>query len=295
MDEGNWIFLLVIAGVAIAALLAWRYQHARRSELADLAAELGFFFYADGVPQSAGQGDLLGGLMGLLGAGGPDARYRSFGVFDHGRDRRAYNTLQGSLMLPMPDGTRRPCEAVMGDFRYTTGSGKNQRTSHFSYLIVELPHGPVPETIVRPEGFFDQVAGFMGFDDIDFESAEFSDAFHVKSADKRFAYDLCDPRMMQFLLASRPCMFEIDRFHLCISSGRKRFSPLQFKQHIAWTAAFIDHWPRHLTDRLAPRPTLPAAEPAARPTPAPQPGLAFPSDMAAARGDFGQRSRWGSA
>ena len=255
MDEGAWFILVVIAVLGVAAIFAWRHQQARSQALSQLAAELGFFFHPDGVPQTPG-GDLLSGLLGLLSAGGEDARYRAFGVFNRGRDRRAYNTLQGALMLPHADGTRRACDAVLGDFRYTTGSGKNQHTHHFSYLVVKLPYGPVPETIVRPEGFFDQVAGFMGFDDIDFESAEFSDAFHVKGADKRFAYDLCDPRMMHFLLASRPCMFEIDRFHICISNGRSRFTPMEFKQQIAWAAAFLEQWPRHLTDRLSPRPQL---------------------------------------
>lgn len=250
MGDGWIIFLFMGVLVAIGAAVAWHYQRARTEAMGRLADELGWMFQPHGVSTDS-SGDFLSSLLGLI-TSESDMRYRAFGVFSQGRDRRAYNTLQGSLLLPAPGGPR-PCPAVAGDFRYTTGSGKNKSTHHFSYLIVELPCGPVPETIIRPEGFFDQVAGFVGFDDIDFESAEFSDAFHVKGADKRFAYDLCDPRMMQFLLATRPQGLELDRFHLCISTGQKRWPVETFKQNIAWVGHFIDHWPRHLVDRLAPR------------------------------------------
>lgn len=244
------MFLLFGAVAAIVFGAAWHYQRARRDALERLAAELGWTFQPQGVPANT-SGDFLSSLLGLL-TSDTDPRYRPFGVFNQGRARRAYNTLAGSLMLPAPGGPR-PCPAIAGDFRYTTGSGKNQSTHHYSYLIVELPCGPVPETIIRPEGFFDQIAGFVGFDDIDFESAEFSDAFHVKGADKRFAYDLCDPRMMQFLLATRPQTLEVDRFHLCLAAGRGKWPVEAFRRNMQWVAHFLDHWPRHLVDRLAPR------------------------------------------
>ncbi len=258
MDVDGLLFLLIFAAAAVViGLVAWHHHHKRREALSHLALDLGWVFYADGVGDE--RDDVFASLIGRL-IQGPDARFRAFGVFDRGRDRRAYNTLQGSLKLPAPGGLK-PCPGIMGDYRYTTGSGKNKKTHHFSYLILELPLGPVPETIIRPEGFFDQIAGFMGFDDIDFESAEFSDAFHVKGADKRFAYDLCHPRMMQFLLATRPEMFEIDRFHICVSAGRGRWSPEAFKHRLLWVAQFLEQWPRHVVDRLSPRPTAEVAQP----------------------------------
>lgn len=39
--------------------------------------------------------------------------------------------------------------------------------------------------------------------DIDLESIEFSDAFVIKSADRRFAYDICHTQMMEYLLEHR--------------------------------------------------------------------------------------------
>src|SRR5204862_1433100 len=102
--------------------------------------------------------------------------------------------------------------ATAGDFTYkeTSGSGKDERTTtyEFSYLLIRLPYGNVPDLLIRPEGFFDKLAAMIGFSDINFESAEFSRRFLVKSSDKKFAYDVIDPRMMDFLLATRP--FPID-------------------------------------------------------------------------------------
>lgn len=260
MEDANWLIFAGIGAVAVIAMLAaWRHQNARREALAALAMELGWMFNHE--PESAGQENLLSALLGQLSTGTNDGHYRLFTMFQRGRDRRAYNTLQGTLLLPASGENRRECSAVAGDYRYTTGSGKNKHTVHFSYLLVELPAGPVPETIIRPEGVFDQLAGFVGFDDIDFESAAFSDAFHVKSTDKRFAYDLCDARMMEFLLATRPIMFEIDRFHLCISNGGGRWSPEQFKDRIVWVGSFLDRWPRHLVARMSPRKLSMAAAP----------------------------------
>ena len=69
----------------------------------------------------------------------------------------------------------------------------------------------------------------------------------------RCAYDLCDARMMEFLLATRPMAFELERFHLCITDGRSRWSPDDFKGRMVWLGNFLDRWPRHLVDRLAPR------------------------------------------
>ena len=93
----------------------------------------------------------------------------------------------------------------MGDYHYqTTSSNGKQTTTHhhyFSYCLIELPYASLPDLRIRREGIFDSLAGAFGFDDIDFESAEFSKRFHVKSSDKRFAYDVVHPAMMEFLLA----------------------------------------------------------------------------------------------
>ena len=97
----------------------------------------------------------------------------------------------------------------MGDYRYTEGSGKNQHTYRVSYLVATVPFPFVPNVNIHHEGLFDKVAQAIGFADINFESAEFSRKFCVRSADKKFAYDACNPQMIDYLLANPGLQIEI--------------------------------------------------------------------------------------
>ena len=45
--------------------------------------------------------------------------------------------------------------------------------------------------------------------DIRFESEDFSRKYHVTSADRRFAYDLIHPRMMEYLMAAHPVDWQL--------------------------------------------------------------------------------------
>jgi len=228
MDPAGFILLLFIA---IAAVLAFGYlsylaQKKRREDMAALAQEIGWRFDPNRDTWH-------------------DDEYAHFEIFRRGHSRAAYNTLTGTLTI---DG--RPYPAKMGDFTYkiTTSNGKttSTRTYHFSYLIVHLPFASVPDLLIRREGMFDKIAGLLGFDDIDFESAEFSKKFFVKCADKRFAYDVIHPRMMEFLLKTCPTSIDIERCRCCLSEGRSRWEPHEFKAMLAWVDRFFDQWPDHL-------------------------------------------------
>jgi hypothetical protein len=100
---------------------------------------------------------------------------------------------------------------------------------------------------------FDRIAGVFGFDDIDFESEEFSRKFHVKSRDKKFAYDVCHSRMMEFLLATKPPCVDIERGRCCISDGTRVWEPEQFKATVRWIQQFYGQWPEHVVKELLPR------------------------------------------
>jgi hypothetical protein len=227
----NPIVIIVVfaAIVAVIGYFAWLADKKRREALAAFAARHGFDF--DPSTDSS-----------------HDDRYAQFEIFRRGHSRVARNTMTGSIEL---FGQR--CELCCGDFRYkqTSGSGKNRKTStyRFSYLIVHPPW-ETPPLLIRPEGFFDKVAGAFGFDDIDFESVEFSKKFYVKSSDKRFAYDVLHPRMMEFLLAERPPMIDVEDGALCLSDGSRRWDPEQFEAKMDFVIRFCELWPRHLVKDL---------------------------------------------
>lgn len=218
------IGLLIIAGL----VFAWWLEQKRTQALAKLAEILQWRFDPE---RNTG-----------------DAAFQQFAIFRRGYDRCAFNTMTGELQM---EDWRLQCRG--GDFRYKTdeGTGKDRRTEthRFSYLVVHLP-SDTPQVLVRPEGILDKVAAAFGFDDIDFESAEFSKRFFVKSSDKRFAYDLMHPRMMQFLLAERPPMLDIENGAVCISDGSRRWSPEDFHGRVSFLRRFMALWPRHLVKAM---------------------------------------------
>ncbi|MDP6602057.1 MAG: hypothetical protein QGH76_07150 [Phycisphaerales bacterium] len=201
----------------------------RRAALRNLASELGLRFWEDDDPTH-------------------DDRFSDFEMFCRGTSRAAYNTLSGEAAV-----ASRRQHVVMGDFRYTieTGSGKNRRrvTRRFSYVLVALPHEGAPELVLRREHLFDRVAGFFGFDDIDFESVEFSKRFHVGSSNKRFAWDLIDPRMMEFLLAEESPAIDMKNDWVCVAND-KVWSVEEFRARLDFVGRFLDHWPDHVVRGL---------------------------------------------
>ncbi|HEX5053513.1 MAG TPA: hypothetical protein VFZ65_17170 [Planctomycetota bacterium] len=229
---GPIIFLIVIAVIAllaVAAYFGWKAEKERREALAALADELGLRFDAGDDADH-------------------DDYYAQFEIFRRGHSRVARNTLLGTLEL-----FAQPCRVRCGDFRYkvTRSNGKSTSTStyRFSYVIVHPPWD-TPPLLIRPEGLFDKIKGAFGFDDIDFESDEFSRKFFVQSTDKRFAYDVLHPRMMEFLLAEQPPMLDIEDGALCLSDGQRRWDPAGFRRQIAFLRRFCDLWPRHLVKDL---------------------------------------------
>ena len=111
----------------------------------------------------------------------------------------------------------------------------------------------IPDLLIRKEGLGDKLAGGLGFDDIDFESEEFSRTFWVKSQDKRFAFDVIHPLMMEFLLDGSPPQVEITGDVCLLTEGRRPWDPLQFQGAIRWFEAFLERWPDHLTEQLTER------------------------------------------
>ena len=224
------IVIVVVVVIAVGMYYAHKKEKQRQLELLDLAQELGLSFDPKPNPSF-------------------DDRFRQFSVFRKGRRRKAYNTLSGSLDVGDED-----VPVLMGDFRYTieSGGGKNKssKTYRLSYLVVDISTYAFPKLLIRPENFMDKVAGAVGFDDIDFESHEFSKNFYVSSTDKRFAYDLIDPRMMEFLMKGQPKVIDAEGGWVCIIQQKRRWDVQEFKANISWLTSWKAHWPTHVVTSL---------------------------------------------
>ena len=128
-----------------------------------------------------------------------------------GSNRYAYNILEGRYQEH---------DISAFDYHYETHStdsdGKRKTNHHhFSFFILTLP-AYFEELTIAKENFFSKIAQAVGYDDIDFESHEFSKKFVVRSKNKKFAYDFCNARMIEYLLDHPNISIEVDQNQLAI-------------------------------------------------------------------------------
>lgn len=174
--------VLVVAGIIVASIAAKK----RREAFAVLAARLGLSYSAEHHRDIA-------------------SRYEFLDRLAQGSNRYAYNVLSG-------DYQGHPVTAF--DYHYethSTDSKGNRQTHHhhFSFFILRLER-IFPELTITREGVFSKIAQAFGYVDIDFESHEFSRRFCVRSKDKKFAYDVCHARMIEYLLANDDLNIELE-------------------------------------------------------------------------------------
>ena len=115
------------------------------------------------------------------------------------------------------------------------------------FATLELPKR-FPELIIKPEGLFAKLGQMLGFDDIDFESHEFSKRYSVKSPDKKFAYDFCNAQMIDYLLRQGNLIIEVDRDILSLTF-RGRLSVEQIRPNIHRMQHIRSLMPNYLFDR----------------------------------------------
>jgi len=170
-------------------------------------------------------------------------RYQFLDKLRAGDNRYAFNVLSGKYQSH---------DVMAFDYHYETHStdSKGHRQTHhhyFSFFLLLMPIS-FPELTVGREGFFSKVAQSLGYDDIDFESHEFSRKFCVRSRDKKFAYDVCNARMMEYLLANDDLTIEIEGPAMAISFGN-RLSPEQIESNLNRLIAVRSLLPDYLFSR----------------------------------------------
>lgn len=172
-----------------------------------------------------------------------DSRFERFSCLQQGDDRYAYNIVRGDW-----EGRR-----FRGfDYHYSTTStdSKGRRTTHhhhFSAVIIECDV-PMKQLSIRREGLFDKLAGFFGWDDIDFESAAFSDEFKVNAKDRRWAYDVLHARTMEFLLQAPRFSLEFSRNH-AIAWRNSRFDIEEYESAVEVVVGILDRLPDYVREQ----------------------------------------------
>src|SRR5439155_15340303 len=126
---------------------------------------------------------------------------------------------------------------------------------YFSCALSEVPIDAGALTI-QHENFFTRIGDHLGFQDIQFESEDFNRSYNVKCKDQKFATDLVDARMMQWLLGQKDWGFEMVGPYFLTFHGRLK--PTQLIPLLGTMKEFRDHIPRVVYDLYGQKPTTPA-------------------------------------
>lgn len=212
------LFALVVAGLAI---WGWMATKRRREALSGWAQSRALSFSAANDH-------------------GMENRLPNFQCLHQGSNRYAYNVMEGMW------GQR---QILAFDYHYethSTGPKGQTQTHHYYFSAVVLSSAvPLKPLFLRPENFFDKIGEFFGFDDIDFESAEFSRKFYAKSPDKKWAYDVIHPRTMEFLLTSPQFAIQFD-LNDVMAYRSSEFSVSDFEQAAEVAGGILDRLPEYL-------------------------------------------------
>lgn len=175
------LIVIVVIAMVWVGIAGWKAEQRRREEFGIWAAKQGWTYRPE-----------------------RDKRIRhEYGFLDRlqiGHSRTATNVLRGQW---------ESYPAAAFNFRYKTGSGKNETTHWFGAAVIHIER-PFPELRLHPENFLSRIGQSMGFDDIDFESVDFSNAFTVRSKDRKLAFDFCHTGMMEYLLQNRATAIELE-------------------------------------------------------------------------------------
>jgi hypothetical protein len=170
---------------------------------------------------------------------GMDDRFPEFSCLRRGGSRYAENIITGHIGQH---------GITAFDYHFTTGSGKNRSHHHRSAVIVHT-HFLMKQLFIRPEGFFDKFTEFIGFDDIDFESNEFSRKFYVKSEDRKWAFDVIHQDTMEFLLNAPTFHLEFSG-HNVIAYNESRFDIEEFTVALSVIQGILNRFPKYLVREL---------------------------------------------
>lgn len=223
MDNNAVMVIFIVGSVLLlggGGFLYWRWLEKRKAEFRSFAQQRGLqYTEQDNSWAQRFQGE----------------------PFGKGRSRRATNIVVGQFG---------PHRVAAYDYQYTisSGSGQNRRseTYRFSIYTQALP-ATLPGLQVSNEGFLSSIGRRMGIKDIELESEDFNRKFKVESDNRKFAYDVLHPRMMEWLLHVDGPPWRIEGSTLITwSKGRLQIPTIE--QRWAFLGAVVEGIPNFVWD-----------------------------------------------
>jgi hypothetical protein len=201
-----------LAAVGIGAYAASVGQKKRTAALFDTATRMGFNFEAK-IPN-----EML-------------AQFGPFRLFNLGHGRKARNLMRGKA---------EGADALVLDYQYTVGGGKNSHT--YSQTVVIYPGAsggaPLPDFTLGPEHWWDKIGDILGHRDIDFESSEeFSKHYLLKGPDEAAIRTLFGAEPLGYFAQHQGWSVEAAGGSLVIYHTGRRAKPEEMQPFLAETAA----------------------------------------------------------
>jgi hypothetical protein len=212
-----WLVLILLAGGAVVVL--------RQRQARERASTM--FVWAQ--------------RHGLAYRRGPDRalphEFLEFAALSRGDDRAATNVCRGMISGR---------ETLVFDLAWKARD--NDGASSLTAVLVKTDFPLIPLRI-RHERALERLGEAFGAGDINFESAAFSERFHVISADRKFAHDVIHPRMMEYLLEKASWPIELAGWHCLVWAGG-RLAPAQVAAALALAQGVVERIPEHVRREL---------------------------------------------
>jgi hypothetical protein len=205
------IVAATLAAVGVGFYVAYLAEKKRAAALFDAATRMGFSFEAKIAKE-------------LLPTLGP------FHLFRRGHSQKGKNLMRGKAG---------GADAIVLDYTYVTGSGKNSQTHNQTVVIYPLTGLEVhlPEFTLGPEHWWDRIGQVFGYQDIDFESSEdFSKHYLLRGPDESAIRAAFGPDVLGFFAQNQGWSVESAGGQLAVYRANKRAKPEEMQPFVAETA-----------------------------------------------------------
>lgn len=185
----NILFLVFLCGVAVLAIsLVFYYNFLKKHAFLEIAKEHGmrYYFRSYGIPK----------------------RFSFLHQHRRGKGRYASNILLGRY---------NNTEAVLFDYRFSTGLGNEKRWHTGSFAV--MYHGlDCPPLRIYPKAMLPSLGQIVGYDEIFIEDETLQDKFSFFTTDEKFARELLIPPVLDYLRRHPTISVEIDPVWIAVGS-----------------------------------------------------------------------------
>ncbi|MEZ0326256.1 MAG: hypothetical protein ACAH95_10145 [Fimbriimonas sp.] len=238
--------VVIIIAVAVSAAQK-RAAEARMAALAQIAAQEGLDYHPHGLAEQArGFWEGLFTSFSDTNVGRFLTRFDGFTPFGQGHSWSLSNLLVGR---------EDNADWYVFDYLYKTTHSTGKSTTTVPHptgvIAVRLPLS-LPRLTMSPENVFSKIGNFLGMDELDFELEEFNKRYFVRCNDRKIAYDLLHPRMIDFLMQCPPRSWQIAGQYVVLTRNNY-YDPEEIVELIEEVRKFISLIPKYVEqDRALP-------------------------------------------